>query len=508
MRHLPFIFLFLGCQLCLLVGGLQSVDARFNPMEEIGEPRMQWIAIESSLKGAIQQRVFGGDAAGFYVYHSNGRDRLIEKYTYEGRRIFSHALPFQDRSVEVVELLVRKQDVLAFFSIYNPTYRRHGLFVQRFPLSGGVVGEPELLLDRLEVSNPARSEFHISADPLNQGFLVIHMHHNDVLESQLFAAAYSGGRQKLRESLFRIPVEAERPQIEDLQRDTSSNVILLVRQEAKSRRRSASSEGAAAEDTLWRLWRLASGNLDFTEQAITFPGYSLPELSMGIDRTNSSIYLTGLLLRPSETTPAAVGLVQCVPNSIDIKNQKIVALEPAFLQSLTQIRGSLREKQQTPYQMHPPILRSDGGCVLVGEAAYQTIQTFVQYSQGFPVYREVSRFHSDEIILISINPEGNISWRQIIPKKQVASQPTPLHSASRIAAGSNIHLLYNDEGSQRSRMVMQTIQHQGDVENRILRDPVLDELTLVPADACQLSPSTLLIPAQRRKKTGVLRITF
>jgi len=81
---------------------------------------MQFIAIESELKGVIQQRVFGGDGAGFYVYQSNGRDRLIEKYNYEGRRIFSHTLPFQDRSVEVVELLVRKQDVLAFFLYLQP----------------------------------------------------------------------------------------------------------------------------------------------------------------------------------------------------------------------------------------------------------------------------------------------------------------------------------------------------------------------------------------------------
>ena len=54
-------------------------------MDAGGDPRMQFIAIESELKGAIQQRVFGGDGAGFYVYQSNGRYRLIEKYNYEGR---------------------------------------------------------------------------------------------------------------------------------------------------------------------------------------------------------------------------------------------------------------------------------------------------------------------------------------------------------------------------------------------------------------------------------------
>jgi hypothetical protein len=41
-----------------------------------------------------------------------------------------------------------------------------------------------------------------------------------------------------------------------------------------------------------------------------------------------------------------------------------------------------------------------------------------------------------------------------------------------------------------------------------LHDPLLGELILVPADACQLSPATLLVPAQRRKKPGVLRVTI
>jgi|GEM_PF-855637 len=507
--RIPLLFILtIGFTLFCVPIWAYSVDARIQNIDIDGEPLMQWIAIDSELKGAIQQRVFGGDAEGFYIYQSNGRDRLIEKYSFEGRRIFSHTLPFQDRSVEVVELVVRKQDVLAFFSIYNPTYRRHGLFVQRYPFSGETVGEPELLLDRLEVNNPSRSEFHVSADPLNQGFVVIHLHHSEVLESQLFVADFGVDRQKLSEALFRIPTEAERPAIEDLQRDTSGGVILLVRQEGKTHRRSPSGDGKSGVDTLWRLWGLERGSLEFSEQVVTFPGYALPELSMAVDRTTGLIRLTGLLLLPGENTPAAVGSLDCSSAGLEVKGKHVVALEPAFLQSLNQIRGSLREKQQTPYRMLPPVLRSDGGWVLMAEAVYQTVQTFVQYSQGFPVYRETSRFHNDEMILVSVKAEGSISWRQIIPKKQVASQPSPYHSAARLAVGSNIHLLYNDEISQHSRMVLQVVKHQGDVETRILRDPVLDELMLIPVDACQLSPETLLIPAQRRKKPGVLRVSL
>jgi hypothetical protein len=248
--------------------------------------------------------------------------------------------------------------------------------------------------------------------------------------------------------------------------------------------------------------------LDFREQILTFPVYELPELSMAIDRVHGFIRLTGLLLPPGETTPAAVGSIECAQMDLAVRSKKVVGLEPAFLNSLGQIRGSSREKLQSPYQMHPPILRSDGGWVLMAEAVYQTVQTFVQYNQGFPVYREISRFHNDELVLISVNPEGNISWRQIIPKKQVGSQPSPLHSVARLAVGSKIHLLYNDEGGQRSRMLMQSVLHQGDVENHTYRDPVLDELILNPADACQLSPSILLISAQRRKISGVLCLTF
>lgn len=501
--------LFFGCNLFIVLMSIhRPVWAQFN-QKEVGDGlQLQWIATESELKGAIQQRVFGGDAGGFYVYLSNGRDRLVEKYSYEGRRIFSHALPFQDRSVEVVELLVRKQDVLAYFSIYNPTYRRHGLFVQRFPFSGAAVGEPVLLLDRLEVSNPSRSEFHISADSTHQGYMVIHLHHNDVLESQLFVANFDAGHQKLRESLFRIPVEAERPVIEDLQRDQASGVVLLVRQEAKTRRRSASDDRSSAEDTLWRLWNISPDQLEFVEQVITFAGYELPELSMAIDHAQGMIRVSGLLLKPGETTPVAIGALNCKPLSLELQNKQVVALEPIFLQNLTQIRGNLREKQQTPYRMHPPILRSDGGFVLLAEAEYQTVQTFVQYSQGFPVYREVSRFHNDELVLVSVNAQGNISWRQIIPKKQVASQPSPLHSLARIATASNIHLIFNDESGQKNRINVQTVKHQGDIENSTTRGAVLDGLMLVPVDACQISPATLLIPGQKSKKFGVLRLTL
>ena len=472
------------------------------------EPQLEWIELANDLKGAIQQRVFGADTSGFYVYQSNGRDRLIEKYTFNGRRKFSHALPFQDRSVEVVELLARQQDVLVFFSIYNPTYSRHGLFVQRYPLAGGAIPEPAMLLDRSEVNSPTRSEFHVSPDQRSQGFVVIHLHHNEPLESQLFVAAFGGEQQKLNETTFRVPVESERPVIEDLQRDTADQVLALVRQEGKTRRRSQPEGTDTGSDTLWRLWSLHPERLSFTKQAVTFPGYDVPELSMAVDRLNGGVRITGLLLNPGESTPVAAGMIQYASEGLLVANTVVVKLESAFLQSLSQIRGNLREKLQTPYRMLPPLLRSDGGWVLMAEAVYQTTQTYVQYSQGFPVYREITRFHTDEMVLLSVNAGGGISWRQIIPKKQVSSQPTAMHSAARMAFGSNIHLLYNDEGSQRSRLVMQSLRHQGDVENRTLHDPLLGELILVPADACQLSPATLLVPAQRRKKPGVLRVTI
>ena len=79
-------------------------------------PDEGWFNISNNtVKGAYQHKVLGADLQGYYVYQSSGRERVIEKYSYNNALVYAHKIPLEDRSIEIEELLVRRNDVVVFF---------------------------------------------------------------------------------------------------------------------------------------------------------------------------------------------------------------------------------------------------------------------------------------------------------------------------------------------------------------------------------------------------------
>jgi hypothetical protein len=179
-----------------------------------------------------------------------------------------------------------------------------------------------------------------------------------------------------------------------------------------------------------------------------------------------------------------------------------------FAAKLQSYKSNKKEKELTDYFLGDLVMRSDGGVVLIAESNYQTNQTYVQYSQGFPIYREVVYYHYDEVVMVSINQNGTIDWRQIIPKAQISVTPSPFFSYFAFPAGNYVHVLFNEESRSRSSVMLYSVSNNGQVFPRNVLTADINDAVIVPADGRAVSPTTLLIPASRRKKKGIFRLTF
>lgn len=88
------------------------------------------------------------------------------------------------------------------------------------------------------------------------------------------------------------------------------------------------------------------------------------------------------------------------------------------------------------------VLREDGGGVIVGERRYITSRTTTD-SQGNTKTYYI--YHNHDIIMVNIDPEGNIEWNARIPKKQIMNNSDYFSSYLLAISGSDMFFIFNDQ---------------------------------------------------------------
>lgn len=87
------------------------------------------------------------------------------------------------------------------------------------------------------------------------------------------------------------------------------------------------------------------------------------------------------------------------------------------------------------------ILREDGGAVIIGEQRWIESRTTTD-SQGNT--RTYYIYHNNDIILVNIDPAGNIEWNSKIPKVQTMRNSDYFSSYLLAVSGSDMFFIFND----------------------------------------------------------------
>ncbi len=462
---------------------------------------LAWSPLNSSFKGAFQSKVLAADKQGYYVYQSSGKERSIEKFSYANNLIYSHKLPLDDRNIEIEELVVEKTGVTAFFSIYSPTLKKHGLFYIFLPHQGEA-STPATLFDQGQINSASRSSFKIMPRSDLSGFSLLHINENNTeslgLDIRFYDAALGVER---RTSLF-LPHEKTRYEIREVMHDPNHNLLLWMYVTDKDKR------SADPAKFYYKMVRVNRTTLELEEANLRDSVYFLNAVQPALDELNQKIRLVGFFSEKDRTTIAGSVLASVSLAPLQIDTIGLARFDLEFKTKLQGYKNANRSKELADYYIKDIVMRSDGGALLVAESNYQTIQTYVQYSQGFPIYREIIYYHYDEIVVVSVNANGTIDWRQIIPKAQVSTQLSPYNSFVSLPTEKHLNLIFNEEGRSKNAVVMYRINNQGDVVPRIILSPETDDAAILESDAAIVGPNAMLIPATKRKKKGLFRLTF
>ena len=166
------------------------------------------------------------------------------------------------------------------------------------------------------------------------------------------------------------------------------------------------------------------------------------------------------------------------------------------------------------YMIHDIILRDDGGAVLVAE---QYFMREVCYTDKNGNTRCNYHYFYNDVIVVNIDPQGDIEWATKVPKRQHSINDGGTYSSCAVEVqNEKIYLVFNDSGEnlfvksgdkikqfelkgKDALVVLATVSGDGTVTREALFTPDRRDVILRPKDCVQLKDDAMFIYANRKK---------
>ncbi len=284
-----------------------------------------------------------------------------------------------------------------------------------------------------------------------------------------------------------------------------------------------------------KLVTLQPNSENFLVRDLAGGGKILDEIKLKIDNTNKRYFFTAFYYKQKRGN--IEGLYSVV---FDSKMDSIVkSTQYSFSEELRrQAKGPDANVKLAfnDYFIKNIILRKDGGYLLVNESMYTTTRgnAFNRWEYmgwnspwnsplnyyyspfygpfGSPFNRyntgQATRYHADNIMVLSFDKDGKVEWSNVIPKSQFDDESDALVSYLMLVTGSELHFLFNQNERRSLLLTDQSIGPDG----KITRYPTLKNLDrgveFMPRYGKQIGARSVLIPCFYRNYLTFAKVDF
>jgi hypothetical protein len=274
---------------------------------------------------------------------------------------------------------------------------------------------------------------------------------------------------------------------------------------------------------------------DFSVNEVETGGRVLDEVKTKVDNTNKRILLSAFYYKQKRGN--IEGLYSVIWDKQN--NRKIREFASVFNDDL---RGSAKSADGSvkmafnDFFIKNIIMRRDGGYLLVSEAEYTTsrgggfnrwdymgggnpwISPMDYYywspysSWGSPWNRwntgSITRYHAENIMVLSYDAGGNVEWSNVIPKSQFDDESDNMVSFQVMNTGGEVHFLFNAF----ERRVLMLNDQSLSAEGKITRNPTLKNLDkgyeFMARYGKQVSARQMIMPCLYRNYLCMAKIDF
>lgn len=294
--------------------------------------------------------------------------------------------------------------------------------------------------------------------------------------------------------------------------DNAGNVHLLATIAPEKQKNELFNRSVASSKYLMISFYATENKLK--EFEITLDGKYITSVTAGVN-PKGNIAVGGFYSNTNTFTLAGTFYLTMSPTTKKVITLNLKPFEKEFLMEFMSERSANRGEELNDFYFDHFILNEDGSAILVAEEYYR--QTFTYFDPYNQLYYDNNTFNFNSIIVVKVNPLGEIEWTKKISKRQVSSTGyNEFFSYALAKSNDQLHLFFNDHSSNTKTNVINddniaaltqskfsvpvivSLNAEGKGTKGILFKPDKNRLTLIPSVCRQIDEKTYLLYRQRR----------
>ncbi len=257
------------------------------------------------------------------------------------------------------------------------------------------------------------------------------------------------------------------------------------------------------------LFRYDEWRNDFARLSIPLPHFTTYDAHFVYDNVNQQVVIVGLYSDGNAGTTDGIYHISVDAN--DFGRYKLSSIDYDE-DVIADFHGKYNPKKESLHnlQVQDIILRQDGGVLLLAEEnkeyerlSYGARRDF--YGSG----RFSVDYYYEDLVLISIHPNGKSHWQKVLPKRQYSNDDQAAYSSYFLFKNpSFLRILYNDEIRNENTVSEYILNGAGDITRRSLMSTDNQRLKLQIKNALQIGSDELLVPSVRGKRLKLVKFAY
>ncbi|GIV34348.1 MAG: hypothetical protein KatS3mg031_1883 [Chitinophagales bacterium] len=287
--------------------------------------------------------------------------------------------------------------------------------------------------------------------------------------------------------------------------DNSGNVFVLLERETDRTRKKV-----AGYDVFRIKWLTPEGSVEDIHFDFKRPVFR--KLYIEADNVNHSLIAAGFYTNDAGEEAQGYFYFVYDLNSRTVTSAYYMEFTSDLIFEVTGKDASKNVKGFYSFEVYDLVLRQDGGAIFIAESRFTTeentqIATFTP-SIG-PSFRTINIYYYNDIILLSVFPDGKLDWSRVLRKKQISEDDDGFFSSfCTLVTGSKLRFIYNEEIYPKTDVSQYTVDRAGNIDRKFLFNAGDKNVSIIPRLGMQISANEILIPSWRRSALSFVKITY
>lgn len=482
--------------------------------------------------------LFGQNEEGVFMMMSQKKETLIQKMDLSMRSVYSRPvdLELNKDDLNLQQVMLAGDRILVFANRYDKKEDLNRLYMRMYgeadmkPMSGWE------RIAEFASEKQYSGRFQMDTSPNEERILItIHMPYDKDGQEKFQLRVYDKSMDPLWNRDVTMPYSDKEFGLEDFRVDNDGDAVAIGVKYAEKREAKAMKRAGKVSYTYHLVTFESDG--DQTDHAIEAGDRFLQDLTLSLDDGDGPILCGGFYgMKGADKVRGAFFMsLDPVKKTIlhesykEFSDDMITQYMTAKEEEKARKRADKKDEdlQLFEYDLDEIVRRDDGGAVLVGEQYFMyTTTVCTSNPNGGQTCRTVYHYVYNDIIVVNIDPKGDIEWATTIPKRQhTANDGGFFSSYSMEVKGTNLYFIFNDNGENLFRaagdkfkqmdlqgkgsiVTMATVDQDGHVTREALFDPEKRELILRPKSCWQLEDDRMFLYATRKRDYRFGMVTF